>query len=197
LLRLLCLLLLLLRRCACGVRGLAVLALMTLAISLPVALTVAVAITPAVTTSVARCCFVLVFVTTPVAIAAAVTLMATVPVAISIAAVTTFVPVASTFLRGPTGVLLRGRRRLGRRPGATEQEAPHAHEDADLLGGCSRLDRCDGRLHRDGRRRRNTGDAGRDHRRSRRRRRLRQFDAVVRRWLRHDRDLVADGVVLG
>ena len=108
---------------------------------LTIALTVAVAITPAVTTSVARCCLVLVFVATPVAIAAAVTLMAAMPVAISIAAVTTFVSVASTFLRGPTSVTLRGLGGLGRRPGATEQKAPHAHEDADLLGWCGRLDR--------------------------------------------------------
>lgn len=102
-------LLLLLRRCACGIRVLAVLALR----ALPITLTVAVAITPSVTASVARRCFVLVLVAAPIAIAAAVTLMAARPVAIAIPAVTTFVSVASTFVRGPTGVTLRGRGRLG------------------------------------------------------------------------------------
>src|SRR5262245_16504697 len=178
---------------ASAIRMLAVLALMPLTITL----TVALAIAASVTTPVARRCFVLVLVTTPIAITAAITLMAAMTVAIAISTVTTFVPVASTFLRRPASVTRRGRGWLGRLAGAAEQEAPQAHEDADLLDRSRRLDRRDRRLHRDGRRRRNAGNARRDHCWSRRRRRLLLFHAVARRRLRNDRDLVTDGTVLG
>jgi hypothetical protein len=136
------LLLLLLSWSACGVRMLAMLALVTLA----VALTAAMSIRPTVTTSFARCGSLLVVAAAAIAVMTAVT--AAVAVTIAVPALTTFVPVAPTFMGRPAGLALRGRGRLlgRRRTGTPEQEAPGAHEDADLLDRRGRLDRSNRRL---------------------------------------------------